>query len=102
MVWFEARLGYNQPQNNSTVIIANFDHDASRNERVVRLTVPYYRNYIAANRWPKVWYRQALKNSELAVKLKDFFESYWLCLCRVVSLILLREVVSLDLSFGLE
>jgi len=39
MVWLEARLGYNQLQNNSTVIIANFDDDGSRNERVVRFIV---------------------------------------------------------------
>jgi hypothetical protein len=75
VVWFEARLGCNQPQNNSTIVIATFDGDGSRDERVVRLTVLDDRNYIAANHWPRVWYRQALKNPELEVKLKKPFES---------------------------
>ncbi len=76
VVWFEARLGYNQPQNNSTIVIATFDGDGNRNERVVRLTVLDDRNYIAANHWPRAWYRQALKNPKLEVKLKNSFESY--------------------------
>jgi hypothetical protein len=76
VVWFEAGIGYNQPQNNSTVIIATFDDDGTRNERIVRLTVLDNRNYTAANHWPRAWYRQALKNPKLEVKLKDSFESY--------------------------
>lgn len=76
VIWFEARLGYNQPQNNSTIVIATIDSDGSRNERVVRLTVLEGKNYIAANHWPRAWYRQALNNPEMEVKMGEEFEPY--------------------------
>lgn len=76
VVWFEARLGYNQPQNNSTIVIATFDGSGARNERVVRLTVLDGKNYIAANHWPRAWYRQALDTPQLEVKMTDTFEPF--------------------------
>lgn len=76
VIWFEARLGYNQPQNNSTIVIATFDSDGARHERVVRLTVLDGKNYIAANHWPRAWYTQALNNPEMEVKMDDQFEPY--------------------------
>ena len=76
VVWFEARLGYNQPQNSSTIVIATFDDNGARNERVVRLTVIGGENYVAANHWPRAWYRQALNKPELEVKMGDTFEPY--------------------------
>lgn len=76
VVWFEARLGYNQPQNSSTIVIATFDDDGARNERVVRLTVLDGKYYIAANHWPRAWYRQALDNPQLEVKTEESFEPY--------------------------
>jgi hypothetical protein len=76
VVWFEARLGYNQPQNSSTIVIATFDDDGTRSERVVRLTVLDDKKYIAANHWPRAWYRQALDNPQLEVKEEDSFNPY--------------------------
>lgn len=76
VVWFEVRLGYNQPQNSSTIVIATFDEDGTRSERVVRLTVLDDKYYIAANHWPRAWYRQALNNPEFEVKREGSFVPY--------------------------
>ena len=37
IVWFEARLGINQPQGATSLVIATFNDDGERHERVVRL-----------------------------------------------------------------
>ncbi len=75
VVYAEARLGYLQPQGGSSIVIATFD-DGDRHERVVRLTKIDGKNYIAAQHWPRAWYRQALRNPEIEVKMEDTFEPY--------------------------
>jgi hypothetical protein len=75
VIYFEARLGYLQPQGGSTIVIATFD-DGGRHERVVRLTKIAGDNYIAAQHWPRAWYRQALSNPDIEVKMEDVFEPY--------------------------
>jgi len=76
VIVFEARLGVNQPQNQSTIVIATFDDDGSRSERVVRLVEIDGKAYIAANHWPRAWYRQALDNPAIEVMMEDRFEPY--------------------------
>ena len=49
IVWFEPRLGYNQPQGNTSFAIVKFSDDNERHERVLRLEKIDGRNYIAAN-----------------------------------------------------
>lgn len=75
VIYFEARLGYMQPQGGSTIVIATFD-DGDRDERVVRLTKIDGGNYIAAQHWPRAWYRAALRNPQIEVKMEDTFEPY--------------------------
>lgn len=75
VVYFEARLGYLQPQGGSSIVIATFD-DGERHERVVRLTKIDGDNYIAAQHWPRAWYRQALRNPQIEVKMDNAFEPY--------------------------
>ena len=76
VVVFETSLGVNQPQNQSTIVIATFDDDGSRSERVVRLAEIDGKAYIAANHWPRAWYRQALDNPAIEVMMEDRFEPY--------------------------
>ena len=78
IVWFEARLGYNQPQGSTSLVIATLSGDNDRHERVLRLEQIDGRNYIAANHWPRAWYNQALANPNVEVKLpgEDSFENY--------------------------
>ena len=77
IVWFEARLGYNQPQGNTSLVIATFSDDNERRERVLRLEKIDGRNYIAANHWPRAWYNQVINNPNVEVKLpgEDSFEN---------------------------
>ena len=78
IVWFEARLGYNQPQGSTSLVIATFSGDNERQERVLRLEQVDGNNYITANNWPHAWYNQAIENPNVEVKLpgEDSFGNY--------------------------
>ena len=76
VVIFEVRLGVNQPQNQSTIVIATFDEDGNRHERVLRLVEIDGNAYVAANHWPRAWYHQALENPRVEVQMDDEFEPY--------------------------
>ncbi len=78
IVWFEAQLGMNQPQGSTSIVIATFNEDNERHDRVVRLERIDGQNYIAANHWPRAWYKQALDNPNVEVKMpgNDAFASY--------------------------
>jgi len=76
VIVFETRLGVNQPQNQSTIVIATFDDSGNRHERVVRLVEIDGKAYIAANHWPRAWYHQALDNPAIEVMMEDRFEPY--------------------------
>jgi hypothetical protein len=78
VVYFEAQLGYSQPQNSASLVIATFNDNSERHERVLRREQIDGRDYIAANHWPRAWYHQALDNPEIEVKTPnvDNFEPY--------------------------
>ena len=69
VVLFEVRLGVNQPENQSTIVIATFDEESNRHERVVRLVEYEGEAYIAVNHWPRAWYHQALDNPQIEVQM---------------------------------
>ena len=69
VVWFEAQLGINQPQGATSIVIATFNEDNERHERVVRLEKIQDKYYVAANHWPRAWYRRALANPKIEVKM---------------------------------
>jgi|TARA_Y100000294_G_C8397516_1_gene273412 hypothetical protein len=69
IIWFEARLGYYQPQGSTSLVIATFGDDNERHERVLRLEQTDGNSYIAANHWPRAWYHQALDNQQVEVKM---------------------------------
>ncbi len=66
---FEINLGTNQPMGRTSIIIATFNDDGERHERVLRLEQIDGNNYIAANHWPRAWYRQAMRNPEVEIKM---------------------------------
>lgn len=74
VAYAEARLGYLQPQGRTSIQIAVFNGAGERHERVLRLEVIDGKNYIAANHWPRAWYRQARANPEVEIKMpgRDF------------------------------
>lgn len=78
VIYFEARLGYLQPQGSTSLVLATFADDDSRHERVLRLEQIDGNNYIAVNHWPRRWYRYALNNPAVEVKMPgtDGFAQY--------------------------
>lgn len=78
IVWYEAQLGMNQPQGSTSLVIATFNDEDERHERVLRLETIDGAAYIAANHWPRSWYHQALDNPNVEVKMPgtESFEPY--------------------------
>ena len=76
VIYFEARLGYLQPSGGSSIVIATFNDEDERHERVVRLTKIDGENYIAAQHWPRAWYYQALDRPDIEVKMTSEFKPY--------------------------
>ena len=98
VAYAEARLGYLQPQGGSTIVIATFD-DGARRERVVRLTRLEGRNYIAAQHWPRAWYRQALATPQIEVKMDEVFEPYLAVVPQGSELAMVKENYQMPLGF---
>ncbi len=57
---FESLLGFLQPDAGSTLVITTFDGDGSPHDRVVSRLASDGHLYVAANHWPRAWYRRAL------------------------------------------
>ena len=66
---FESSIGYLQPRAGSTLVITTFDRDGGAHERVVSRLTSDGRLYVAANHWPRAWYRRALQNPEVQIAL---------------------------------
>ena len=69
VVLFESLLGYFQPANQSTLVIGTSDGDGTFNDRVVARLESGGQIYVAANHWPRAWYRQALDNPNVLATL---------------------------------
>jgi hypothetical protein len=66
---FESLIGSLQPTNDSTLLITTFDADGTPHERVVSRLGSDGKLYVAANHWPRAWYRRALENPEVQATL---------------------------------
>ena len=64
---FESLIGYLQPGDASTLVITTFDEEGAGHDRVVSRLESEGRLYVAANHWPRAWYRRALQNPEVQV-----------------------------------
>ena len=53
----------------NSIIIATFNDKNQRHQRVLSLREVNGKNYIAANHWPRAWYRQALDNPNIEIKM---------------------------------
>jgi F420H(2)-dependent quinone reductase len=69
VVAFESLIGYLQPRAGSTLVITTFDESGAPHDRVVSRLESDGRLYVAANHWPRAWYRRALENPEVQVTL---------------------------------
>lgn len=76
VVVFETFLGVAQPAGGSTMVVTTTAPDGTTNERVVARLESAGQLYVAANHWPRAWYRQALQNPTVRVVGSDFAADY--------------------------
>jgi F420H(2)-dependent quinone reductase len=62
---FESLIGFTQPTQGTTLRITTFDADGTSHDRVVAKLEADGKLYVAANHWPRAWYRRALANPEV-------------------------------------
>ena len=62
---FESLIGFLQPSAGATLVITSFDAAGAPHDRVVSRLESDGRLYVAANHWPRAWYRRALANPEV-------------------------------------
>jgi hypothetical protein len=67
VVAFESLIGTLQPANESTLVLTTFDADGTAHDRVVSRLESDGKLYVAANHWPRAWYRRALENPKVQV-----------------------------------
>ena len=71
VVAFESLIGYFQPANQSTLVITTSDEDGATNDRVLTRLKSNGQVYVAANHWPRAWYKQALENPNVQITFDD-------------------------------
>jgi hypothetical protein len=67
VVAFESLIGTLQPASGATLVITTFDPDGKAHDRVVSRLESDGKLYVAANHWPRAWYRRALANPDVQV-----------------------------------
>jgi hypothetical protein len=76
VVTFESLLGYFQPADSQTMVITTFDADGNGSDRVVARLETDGELYVAANHWPRAWYREALANDRVNITFNGITASY--------------------------
>jgi F420H(2)-dependent quinone reductase len=76
VVAFETWLGYSQPAGGGTIVITTVADDGSTHERVVSRIDSGGQLYVAANHWPRAWYRQVLKHPEVTIAVDGVTQTY--------------------------
>lgn len=64
---FESLLGASQPAGQGTMVITTFDDDGTGHDRVVARLELDDRLYVAANHWPRAWFRRVVQNPRVDV-----------------------------------
>ena len=64
VVAFESLIGFFQPAGGSTLVITTVADDGPHDRVVAKLTSDGHL-YVAANHWPRAWYRRALANPDV-------------------------------------
>jgi hypothetical protein len=73
---FESMIGILQPEAGSVLVITTTDADGSAHDRVVARLESEGKLYVAANHWPRAWYRRALANPEVRATLEGQTRGY--------------------------
>lgn len=67
VVVFESMIGVFQPEAGTTLVITSSDADGKAGDRVVSRLESSGQLYVAANHWPRSWYKRALANPDVSV-----------------------------------
>ena len=76
VVLFESLLGYFQPENPETLIITTYDDGGEGSDRVLAHIKMGDTTYVAANHWPRAWFREALENPAVDITLDGTTTAY--------------------------
>ena len=76
IVAFESLLGYFQPAGQSTLVITTYDEDGTTHDRVLARLESNGQRVVAANHWPRAWYKRALENPNVQVALDGVKGAY--------------------------
>lgn len=76
VVLFESLLGYFQPEGQSTLTITTIAPDGNSHDRVLALLESDDELYVAANHWPRAWYRHARANPRVQATIDGEQEDY--------------------------
>ncbi len=73
---FETMIGVIQPTAGETLVITTTDDGGNANDRVLARLETDGRIYVAANHWPRAWYRQALANPNVDATIEGVRAAY--------------------------
>jgi hypothetical protein len=73
---FESLLGYFQPQGDGMIVITTTNAEGVRKDRVVSRIYSADQLYVAANHWPRSWYRQTLALPNVSVSVNGVTAEY--------------------------
>lgn len=68
---FETWLAYSQPSGPNSLVITTRGEDGDESDRVVSRLESNGQLYVAANHWPRAWYRRALENPNVQIATGD-------------------------------
>ena len=69
VIAFESLIGYFQPAGETTLVITTTAEDGTPSDRVLSRLESNGQLYVAANHWPRAWYKRALENPNVKVTL---------------------------------
>ena len=69
VVAFESMIGILQPEAGEVLVITTSDADGKTNDRVLAHLESQGQIYVAANHWPRAWYKQALANPNVQISI---------------------------------
>jgi len=73
---FESLIGVFQPADESTLVITTTEGDGTASDRVLTRLESSSQLYVAANHWPRTWYRQALENPDVEITVDGRTSAY--------------------------
>ena len=73
---FASVFGIFQPERENTLVITTTDADGDTHDRVLARLDSNDELFVAANQWPRAWYRRALENPNVQVRLAGQIGDY--------------------------